>query len=833
MSNNIENGFPSPIASYGMFYGRYVNSVINSAIFKGRYRDGAYPVNITDLLDTLKTLFDRGVGTNLYKNPVRFLDKLEKQGTPCSYFSHPNTLNHLWSGPKTTTGDLEVLEIDYNNFVDPTIPMVEKWKAQTQAVTGIKANSIDMLVTNIGHALFARATYLVSGHLQKFEICLPGNVWHDVTFNYGIIDHLPVFTDFTTKADADFFSAFKMPIDPEGGTQFISVDPESDAVIKASEHYKKLMNKTFTLYGTLDATDTSVSFMFVSAKYSATDLVLKNPITTSFNSTACIAMEQFDQVKDKEIFDKLYGNKIISRHLCFKVIDSPDMAPHLFEDYVERKEFLKELPKYGFISYVSNGYSAQVVKSYRPESIGSHCSFVAPNTMLFGSVIDTKDSIKVIDTSINVVSKILDTFVIPRGLTNRQKPEQYTEEVKQFLADNSGLFLQFPDLPGGAAPTTNKQGDPLGAFDMYQITQNQHTEERFRNKSIRYSTGALLSDVVRHYPLTNANVSVQLAVQPYGAKLPDIYEAAFSTSMDYDRYEYTVLPETDGTYLHGALTPQTKCICGRTIEDHIQQSCEFSEGEWKLSSYRSNNVVAIHFLTNLRDEITKGNTKFNNIVEINFLWLETALSYLLDIRTAALIDPKVAAVVKEIFMLASDLTLPSICIYGEIEELKAFTRQKDEPIVYDSFRSLMSKEDEIPDVESIFSMTKRKLGEYLKASKKTKPLLLGDKIIATSDNYEFIVYLLKYVRGVRISQFFTKEASFKSGNMLNDSKLREAIMATITHPLNVLQAGARFGVIYDLLCQSQAEGDLTIKALELIYGELDKCIYNPLITQEV
>ena len=145
----------------------------------------------------------------------------------------------------------------------------------------------------------------------------------------------------------------------------------------------------------------------------------------------------------------------------------------------------------------------------------------------------------------------------------------------------------------------------------------------------------------------------------------------------------------------------------------------------------------------------------------------------------------------------------------------------------------MSKEDEIPDVESIFSMTKRKLGEYLKASKKTKPLLLGDKIIATSDNYEFIVYLLKYVRGVRISQFFTKEASFKSGNMLNDTKLRQAIMATITHPLNVLQAGARFGVFCDLLCKSQAEGDLTIKALELIYGELDKCIYNPLITQEV
>lgn len=833
MSNNTENGFPSPIATYGMYYGRYVNAVINSAIFKGRYRDGAYPVNITGLLNTLKTLFDQGVGTNLYKNPVRFLDKLKKQGKPCSYFSHPNTLNHLWSGPKTTTGDLEVLEIDYNNFVDPTVSMVEKWRAQTQAVTGIKANSIDMLVTNIGHSLFARATYLVSGHLQKFEICLPGNVWHDVTFNYGIIDHLPVFTDFTTKADADFFSAFKKPLDPDGGTQFISVDPESDAVIKASEQYEKLMNKTFTLYGTLEATDVSVGFMFVSAKYSATDLVLKNPITTSFNSTACIAMEQFDQVKDKEIFDKLYGTKIISRHLCFKVIDSPDMAPHLFEDFVERKEFLKELPKYGFISYVSNGYSYYVAKSYGPENIGSHCSIVAPNTMLFGSVIDTNDSIKVIDTSIKVVSKILDTFVIPRNMVNQQKPEQYSEEVKQYYANNSGLFLQFPDLPSEGVPRKRTQGDPIGAFDMYQITQNQHPEERFRNKSIRYSTGALQNEVVRHYPLTNANVSVQLAVQSYGSKLPDIYEAAFSTSMDYDRYAYTVMPEDDGTYLHGALTTQTKCICGRTIEDHIQQSCEYSEGEWKLSNYRSNNVVAIYFLSNLRDEITKGNTKFNNIVEINFLWLETALSYLLDIRTAALTDSKVASVVKEIFMLASDLTLPSICIYGEIEELKAFTRQKDEPIVYYSFRSVMSKEDEIPDVESIFSMTKRKLGEYLKASKNPKPLLLGDKIIATSDNYEFIVYLLKYVRGVRISQFFTKEASFKSGSLLDDRKLRQAIMATITHPLNVLQAGARFGVLYELLCQSQAEGDLTIKALELIYTELDKCIFNPLITQEV
>jgi peptide subunit release factor RF-3 len=66
--------------------------------------------------------------------------------------------------------------------------------------------------------------------------------------------------------------------------------------------------------------------------------------------------------------------------------------------------------------------------------------------------------------------------------------------------------------------------------------------------------------------------------------------------------------------------------------------------------------------------------------------------------------------------------------------------------------------------------------------------------------------------------------------MAKDREGRDVFLADSNY---VLQAGARFGVFYELLCQSQAEGDLTIKALELIYTELDKCIFNPLITHEV
>lgn len=822
MSEEFNNGFPGTTVTYGTYYGKYVNAVINAAVFRGRYRDGAFPISIDDILKTIKGLYDKGIGVKFYKNPVRFLDQLAKQGKPCSYFSHPNTRNHLWNGLKTTMGDFEVFDIDYTNFVVPSTAVVEKWKEQTQSVTGIKANSIDILVTGVSRTVFARATYLVSGHLQKFEICLPGKVWHDVTFNYGIIDNLPVFTEMSSKADADFFETFNQPLVQEGGAQILSVDPDSEAVVKASKEYEKTINKTFTLYGTLDATQVSEAFMYLSEKYSNTEDYLKNPITSGSNCIACIAMERYDPVEDKKIFDKVYGTDRITRHLVFKVIDTPDMSQYLFDQYVERKEFLKQLPSYGFVSHAAYGHNSQVTKGFSIDDINSHCSFIAPNTMLFGTVLPAKDSIKVIDTSISVVSKVLDTFIIPRRMVNYQLPENQPQEVKEFLEKHPKTWISFPDLK--LNPTFLSSSDKShAAFEMYQITQIEHEQERFRNKAIRYSSGSLTNNFIRHYPFSGARVKVMLGVMPFGSTPDKVYEAAHSESMNYDQYSYSVLPEEDGRYLHGALTADSLCICGKSIKDHTDHYCPYTEGELKLYSYNSNNKVALYFLEYLRYAIDSTETpKPNNVVDVNLIWMGTALMYLIENRKVAMTDKKIAETVKSIFMLSSELTLPNLCVYGETEQLRAFTWSSDDDSGISVYYPQTGGEKEIPDVEGILNMSQRQLEKYLSTSSKQKPQIIDGKIIVTQDNYEFIVYLLKYVKGgIRISQYFTQKARFGSIHGENDSYLRKSIMRMISHPLNILQSSPR---LMNFFNGHPYDDSLIHKAIETLYTELDECL---------
>ena len=204
--------FQTADTAYGYLVGMYSAYITAKAKLNGGYRTGGFFASPENFLLKIKELFKQGVGTNVYNNPILFLDQINKQGTPTDYFTHPNTANHLWGDLKNTVGDVEVISIDFMNFVDPTIEIKEKWKQSIQVATGIKPNNVEFVKLSSRNNVFARATYRASGHLLKFEICLPGPVWHDVTFNHAIVEGIPVFVDISLKAMGEMYDSLKVNI---------------------------------------------------------------------------------------------------------------------------------------------------------------------------------------------------------------------------------------------------------------------------------------------------------------------------------------------------------------------------------------------------------------------------------------------------------------------------------------------------------------------------------------------------------------------------------------------------------------------------------------------
>lgn len=752
---------PTQDANYGRMYGKYVANVQAGAQVSIGLTGHRFLETADALLLEIKRMYGKGTGSSYYNNPVLYLDQINKQGTPVDYFTHPNTANHLWGETANIVGDAEVIKIDYLNFVDPTIAIVENWKQQVKEVTGIRPALMEFLTRNTKTNLYARATYRASGHLLKFEICLPGPVWHDVTFNHALFAGLPVYSEIFTKALVNYFDTFKQPMDQQ--VNHLYVDQHTEEVKKANQQYFKELDTTFTLYGMVSSPFMNSLFMYLARKYSSTVKFLMNPITSGINVLACLAMEEFDPVKDKVLLDKTragFGSVLDNKKLMsFVCLDSPDMPSLLMDDFNERIDFLNALPQMGFLSSSVNG-SMQKSHTFGKWNINGDQTFISPNSLLFGPVLDKSCHFKVIDTSIDVVSTIVDSIAYIKSCYKH--PEQVVAQIKGTNQDPnspdfvSGNWGSFPD--SYKYQSENSSRHDSSHFAMVHLTKVVHENPEYAKKSLWFSNGALYDDVTRHYPLKNAKVKIKLGVTPYGSEYKEIYKAAFNTPIDYDSHSYTVEPSEDGRYLHGAITGKTQCVCGMTFDEHKSTFCAFSEGLFEFST--GPNDFTIMLWEAIKARIESGYI-FSNGIELNVFRNKVAWDYLQANRQEFTTTNEGADMAITILTIGDRPMFSVVRAYGDIEKLIPYcynmdTKPKDKERQY-NFRPLKK-------TSVLLSMTQEQLLEEIKLDENSYS---NGSIVINGSRPALLIYILKYTQGVYLSQYLTMPGNLTEQTLKN------------------------------------------------------------------
>ena len=768
---------PSIDATYGNQYGRYVANIQAASQTTPSHTSIQFLQVAEVILADMKKMYKRGVGTNFYNNPVRYLDQINKQGSPVDYFTHPNTANHLWGNIANIVGDAEVIKMDYMNFVDPTVSIVENWKQQVKEVTGIQPAKMEFLARTTKTNLYARATYRASGHLMKFEICLPGPVWHDVTFNHALFAGLPVYSEIFTKAMVNYFDAFKQPMD--GAINHLVVDQHSNEAKQATQQFFKEIDQTFTLYGMVSSPITNTLFMYLARKYSSTVKFLMNPITSGISVLACMAMEEFDPVKDKQFFEKsrpVFGSAFDegTKLMSFVCLDSPDMPSLLMNDFNERIDFLNALPQMGFMSG-SRLVSMQKCTSFSKLNINGDQTFISPSSLLFGPVIDKSCHFKIIDTSIDIVSVIVDSFATIRNSyrdSEQQIPSFKGTKLDPLSADYvGGDWGYFPDS------YRQQSGDPVVSgssyFTMIHLTKTVHENPEFVKDGLWFSSGPLYEDVVRHYPLKNTKVKIKLGVTPYGNELNEVYRAAYNTPIDYDSHSYIVEPSEDGRYLHGAITGKTQCVCGKSFDEHKDVFCAFSEGLFDYNDGSSDFKVMLWKA--IRAKIDSGYV-FSNGVELNLFRSKTAWEYLQANRQAFTSTKEGADKAMAIFMPAERSMYTVVRAYGNIESLIPYCTNLDAPVDETASKEIQYSFRKMTRTSVLLAMSQEQLLEEIKLDKNS---YLNGSIVINANRPALLIYILRYTQGVRLSQFLTKDGSLTEQTMrdvLNDFFDKVSIM---------------------------------------------------------
>ncbi len=792
--------FQTTDTAYGYLVGKYSAYITAKAKLNGGYRTGDFFVSPEDFLLKIKELFKQGVGTNVYNNPILFLDQINKQGTPTDYFTHPNTANHLWGDLKNTVGDVEVISIDFLNFVDPTIEIKEKWKQSIQVATGIKPNNVEFVKLSSRNNVFARATYRASGHLLKFEICLPGPVWHDVTFNHAIVEGIPVFVDISLKAMGEMYDSLKVNI-VEGEIN-INELPGTEAAQKLKKAFMKQTEKTFTLYGSLDSVYSSALFNYLAIKYSDNVKWMLNPLTSMSNAVACLVMEAFDPKADGEALNKILGTETTDKFLTFNVIDSPDLPSMTIHDFNTRSQFIEKLPLFGFYPIQTGFINIGASSDFDKNSLSGVCTFIAPESLLFGPVIEQGGHLKVIDTSITVTSKILDTFVFPRNMyvsEIEQKIEDHKKELPKDMPLTEEVPYVFPSNRNRsnkymfADTRTNSYNESFmsrnvkrtGSFELYQISQIIHDNPEYNVKSLRISSGMLREDLTRHYPLTGAKVQIKLGTHAYHDSLQALYREAFLGSKDYDSISYVVIPEDDGRYLHGALTTKTKCFCGLTLEDHKKTLCAYTENSLYMATNSDHKDISIAFFESLRILASNGYV-FNNALEVKLLYCETILKDLIGNKVKYTTSAEEA---KKVVKIISDVTTIidyPIRVTNCDEKVIALCNVVD--YASDPFDSENSTKT--PSMHELMGLDEDGL---LNAAKLyTLPCYENNSVTMNITNTPLMIYLLKYGKDLTFSQYYHSPSNNQEA-LVNALKLmtvhdlcRFAYIAVTSKPRNAL-----------------------------------------------
>lgn len=770
--------FPSAESAYGMLKGMYNAYITTKAKLQSSYRFGSFFTDPDSLLLKIKELYNQGVAKNVYDNPILFLDQINKQGSPTDYFTHPNTANHMWSDLKKTVGDVEVVEVDFLNFVDPTISVRENWKQSIQAATGIKPANVDFVKLSTRHNVFAKATYRASGHLLKFEICLPGPVWHDVTFNHDIVEGIPVHIDLPLKAIGEMYDNLKLNL--KEGEMNIEEMPNTASAQKHKMDFMKQTEKTFTLYGSLDSPYVSQLFNFLAIKYSDNVKWLLNPLTSTVNAIACLVMESFDRKTDGAKLNKSIGSDNISKYLLFTVIDSPELPSLTLHDFSSRSQFIDKISLYGFFPTWQGFRAAESSSYFDKSSLNGLCTFIAPESLLFGPVIEKEGHLKVIDTSITVTSKILDTFVFPKNMYESDKElasivtstSEELHENKQSLfksRDRSNKYM-FADTRTAYMPSSMDFTNH-GFFEMFQVTQIIHDNPEYNVKTLRMSSGMMRNDITRHYPLTGAKVQVKLGTHAYHDSLAEMYKEAFLGSKDYDNISYTVIPEEDGRYLHGSVTPKTKCHCGLPLEDHKKTLCPFTESSSFVATGAEHKDLSVTFFETLRT-LSNNGFVFNNALELKLIYCEIIFKDLIDNKIKYTTTVEGASMVVSMLINTTAVIEYPIRVTGCDEKvLKLCSATPYE----DAFISLTESTLRLPSLKEMMSYTEDEL--LIAAALYTLPCYENDSVTLNITNTPLMLYLLKYGKDLTYSQYYHSPSN-------NQEALIKALKLMVVHDLN-------------------------------------------------
>lgn len=674
---------------------------------------GKHPINrdITAINRIGELLRSNPEITRFYDCPTLFLSALYSTPRQPDYFTHPNTKNHMWGEFKETFNGFEMAKVSGVDFVDPTPVFKKSWSKELLNITGYVGTTMQFTKISLQTTLFGRATYRASGQLIKFEICLPNNLWIDVSYNFDLVEFLPASIYVTPSIFAEIAEekTGESLNDQYNNSNRIDITIDGTNQKRISEG----LARTISVIGTVRLRDRNFVYNYMLCRYSDNPYFLDNPITNEEQLCAMLLMNDDSSnitkyVNEKKIYDE--PNKPME----FKVIDVAGLNTACLGMSEIKSELLSKLRFHGLNSYhcdLMPSTHTQSMKKFTELSVDEIYgirSALIPESVMFG-LNKTTDHIKIIDTSINLAMEV--EFSITYLCPDRDKliTSRYNNLVA-YKPNKPGEYNYiFPDTElenitnaTTDGPTSEKTTDlglmvstvsVLRSLDIDEKTVSENVVSfQDSDANVIFTKGARLN-----YSLGLSSFAFFRKIEhhPYKDET-DLKSAALGSVYNFNLLAYTAVPDSNGSYLHKVINKHSRCVCGLKLNAHTPDGCNIGNllGLISLRNYQTSVKVAIlEAVYKLKDNV-KNAEDIAHLLLLLGIHLDVkgfarglGLSFgtMFNFNLRAVTDVKFAPKPnRESLQIAGDIKEP-LCLINDIDNLWTIDRQELENLLSSEF----------------------------------------------------------------------------------------------------------------------------------------------------